>query len=67
MDHVVVDAVLDVARIVVDAEQPARVGFVFGEEQLWRAVARQPACSVVRLADLDNRDIASGTSQDRPG
>ena len=54
---IVVDAVLDVRRLVFGIEQPLIVGFVLAEKQIRRPFAVQPARAVVVMVELDRGDF----------
>ena len=49
VNDIVIDAVFDVGRCVVQAKEALRVGFVFGEEQRRFAFAVEPAVAVIVL------------------
>ncbi len=55
MHDVVVDAILDIGRTVLDSKQAAGVGLVFGEEQFRRAFAVQPAIAGLIVIQFDHR------------
>ena len=52
---VIVDAILDIRSAVLDSKQPPGVGFVLGEQQLWRAFAMQPAIAGLIVVEFDHR------------
>src|SRR5215475_10029512 len=43
MHDVVIDSILHVRSVVLNAEYPREVGLVFGKQELWRTLAMQPA------------------------
>src|SRR4051812_6784147 len=56
----VVDAVLDERRAVLSAEQPLGVGFVFGKQPRWLAIAIKIAIAQVSRIRMNDRTAADG-------
>src|SRR5262245_5484339 len=59
MDHIIVDAILDVCRAVLGAEKSPAVGFVFSEQELRLAFAEEPTVAIIRMINFQRRDFAA--------
>ena len=57
MNDIIIDAVLDVRRLVLGIKELALVSLVLREQQLRTALAVKPAATVVVMVGLDGCDL----------